>query len=62
MSTASQKYKVRELKFGSFHREIDMPVGIDTTQITAELSDGMLLICWPRTSSFAAGRSHARLA
>ncbi|GJE86324.1 Hsp20/alpha crystallin family protein [Phanerochaete sordida] len=55
-------FKTRELKFGSFHREIDVPVGIDTNQITAELSDGMLLITWPRTSTFAAGRANARAA
>ena len=23
------KYKIRELKFGSFHRELDIPAGID---------------------------------
>ncbi|EKM56684.1 uncharacterized protein PHACADRAFT_183285 [Phanerochaete carnosa HHB-10118-sp] len=59
-SVASQKFKVRELKFGSFRREIDVPVGIDTTQITAELCDGMLLISWPRASGFSMGRSNAR--
>ncbi|EKM49443.1 uncharacterized protein PHACADRAFT_131814 [Phanerochaete carnosa HHB-10118-sp] len=55
-SVASQKFKVRELKFGSFRREIDVP----TTQITAELCDGILLISWPRASDFSMGRSNAR--
>lgn len=41
-------FKMRELKFGSFHREIDIPDGIETKHINAELNNGMLLITWPR--------------
>ncbi|KIP05626.1 hypothetical protein PHLGIDRAFT_119658 [Phlebiopsis gigantea 11061_1 CR5-6] len=47
----SPNYKIRELKFGSFHREIDVPAGIETSDITAEMTDGMLYISWPRNLS-----------
>lgn len=37
------KYKTRELKFGSFHREIDIPEGIDVRR-PCLLSPGFMLI------------------
>ncbi|KAI0795522.1 hypothetical protein C8Q75DRAFT_730456 [Abortiporus biennis] len=47
-NTDNTKYKVRELYFGTFHREIPVPAGIEPHHIRAELTDGMLMCSWPR--------------
>ncbi|KAL4253384.1 small heat shock protein (HSP20) family protein [Abortiporus biennis] len=47
-NTDNTKYKVRELYFGTFHREIPVPTGIEPHHIRAELTDGMLMCSWPR--------------
>ncbi|KAI0826198.1 HSP20-like chaperone [Irpex lacteus] len=41
-------FKTKELKYGEFHREITLPEGCTTEEINAEMTDGMLLLSWPR--------------
>lgn len=54
-------YMVRELKFGTFRREITMPPGVEAREIKAELSEGMLLLSWPRYSATGATDSSQSL-
>lgn len=46
--TPQSRFRVQELKYGKFKRLIDVPVGLDATEVTASMTDGMLLITWPR--------------
>jgi len=41
-------YPVQELKYGAFRRIIDLPQGVQANQLTASMSDGMLVLSWPR--------------
>ncbi|KAI0088227.1 HSP20-like chaperone [Irpex rosettiformis] len=42
-------FKIKELKYGDFYREISLPESCTTEDINAEMTDGMLLLSWPRT-------------
>ncbi|KAI1792387.1 hypothetical protein LXA43DRAFT_972539 [Ganoderma leucocontextum] len=53
-------YPVRELKYGKFKREINLPAGVNATHVRSTLVEGMLTISWPRDpTSPAAGGSPA---
>ncbi|KAM5531377.1 hypothetical protein V8D89_014970 [Ganoderma adspersum] len=56
-------YPVRELKYGKFKREIDLPAGVNATHVRSTLVEGMLTISWPRdpTSPGAAGSPAAHV-
>ncbi|PIL33962.1 hypothetical protein GSI_03670 [Ganoderma sinense ZZ0214-1] len=41
-------YPVRELKYGKFRREIDLPADVGATHVHSVLVEGMLTISWPR--------------
>ncbi|TBU59831.1 hypothetical protein BD310DRAFT_924320 [Dichomitus squalens] len=58
-STPHPLYPVQELKYGKFRREIDLPVGVNASDIRSSLVEGMLTIQWPRNppSTVAAGSS-----
>ncbi|EJF61852.1 hypothetical protein DICSQDRAFT_15894, partial [Dichomitus squalens LYAD-421 SS1] len=47
-STPQPLYPVQELKYGKFRREIDLPVGVNASDIRSSLVEGMLTIQWPR--------------
>ncbi|KAF7327157.1 HSP20-like chaperone [Mycena kentingensis (nom. inval.)] len=46
----------RELRYGNFHRNLHLPPGVDTTQMTASLTDGLLVVSWVRPSAPAVQR------
>ncbi|GBE83596.1 hypothetical protein SCP_0506510 [Sparassis crispa] len=50
-AVAPTHYKVQELKYGKYKREIPLPSGIQAGDIQASLSDGMLMLSWPRCAS-----------
>lgn len=56
-------YPVRELKYGKFKREIDLPAGVNATHVRSMLVEGMLTISWPRdpTSPATAGSPAAHV-
>ncbi|KAJ7151454.1 hypothetical protein C8R43DRAFT_1005244 [Mycena crocata] len=39
----------QELRYGSFRRALRLPAGVDTSCISASLSDGLLTVSWPRS-------------
>jgi hypothetical protein len=41
--------RVREIRYGPFHRRIKLPEGIKASQVSAKISDGMLKVTWPRS-------------
>ncbi|RPD52475.1 HSP20-like chaperone [Lentinus tigrinus ALCF2SS1-7] len=41
-------YPVRELKYGKFRREINLPAGVNAVHVRSTLVEGMLTISWPR--------------
>ncbi|KAI0718572.1 hypothetical protein C8T65DRAFT_706755 [Cerioporus squamosus] len=41
-------YPVRELKYGKFRREINIPTGVNAVHVRSTLVEGMLTISWPR--------------
>ncbi|KAJ7603040.1 HSP20-like chaperone [Mycena polygramma] len=44
-------FPFQEIRYGMFRRRLRLPEGVDTSCITASLSDGLLTVCWPRTPS-----------
>ncbi|OJA20045.1 hypothetical protein AZE42_13913, partial [Rhizopogon vesiculosus] len=46
--SGSASYPVREIKYGKFIRTLDVPSGTMMSTISAAMSDGMLLLSWPR--------------
>ncbi|KDR74951.1 hypothetical protein GALMADRAFT_249897 [Galerina marginata CBS 339.88] len=40
---------IQELRFGTFHRSIRIPDGIQESDVNAILQDGMLTVTWPRS-------------
>ncbi|KAG1903619.1 HSP20-like chaperone [Suillus fuscotomentosus] len=55
--SASVSFPVREIKYGKFLRTLDVPSGTMMSTISAAMSDGMLLISWPRSPPGARTRS-----
>ncbi|KAG2136041.1 HSP20-like chaperone [Suillus clintonianus] len=55
--SASVNYPVREIKYGKFLRTLDVPSGTMMSTISATMSDGMLLVSWPRFPPGAISRS-----
>ncbi|KAG1888293.1 HSP20-like chaperone [Suillus subluteus] len=45
----SVNFPVREIKYGKFLRTLDVPSGTMMSTISAAMSDGMLLVSWPRS-------------
>jgi len=43
-----EKFPVQEVKYGKFRRVIPLPQGIQTKEISAFMTEGMLTITWPR--------------
>jgi HSP20 family protein len=48
-STHTRQQRVREIRYGQFHRMIKLPEGTKASQISAKISDGMLKATWPRS-------------
>jgi HSP20 family protein len=48
-STHTRQQRVREIRYGPFHRIIKLPDGTQASQISAKISDGMLKVTWPRS-------------
>jgi len=48
LSGSGARYPVQELKYGSFQRSINLPIGIQQHQMSASMSDGILILSWPR--------------
>jgi HSP20 family protein len=44
---------VREVKYGSFRREVALPQDLQIHEISATLTNGMLDMTWPRVSAHA---------
>jgi len=42
------RYPVQELKYGAFQRSINLPTGIQQHQMSASMSDGILILSWPK--------------
>ncbi|EPQ51917.1 HSP20-like chaperone [Gloeophyllum trabeum ATCC 11539] len=42
-------FPIDELKYGPFHRALPLPRGVDASQITASMNDGLLVVSWPRS-------------
>lgn len=55
--SASVTFPVREIKYGKFLRTLDVPSGTMMSTISAAMSDGMLLVSWPRFPPGATARS-----
>ncbi|KAG2073957.1 HSP20-like chaperone [Suillus decipiens] len=55
--SASVKFPVKEIKYGKFLRTLDVPSGTMMSTISAAMSDGMLLVSWPRSPPGATTRS-----
>ncbi|KAH9942058.1 hypothetical protein B0H21DRAFT_824211 [Amylocystis lapponica] len=47
-SAVTPKFKVQELKYGAFRRDIVLPAGMQVGHVRASLSEGMLTLSWPR--------------
>ncbi|KAJ7073741.1 hypothetical protein C8F01DRAFT_1360542 [Mycena amicta] len=47
----------RELRYGNFHRTVNLPRGVDTTTMTASLADGLLTVTWERPAKDQAAAS-----
>jgi HSP20 family protein len=47
-SSSGARYPIQELKYGAFQRSIDLPTGIQQNQMTASMSDGILILQWPK--------------
>ncbi|KAH7910914.1 HSP20-like chaperone [Hygrophoropsis aurantiaca] len=43
------KYPIKEIKYGKFLRKLNVPSGTMMSTISASMSEGMLVISWPRT-------------
>jgi len=44
---------IRELRFGSFRRAVQIPEGLKESEVKASLNEGMLTITWPRIPAAA---------
>jgi len=44
---SDEKYRGRELNFGIFCRQVQLPPGTQARDVRHELKDGMLLVTWP---------------
>ncbi|KAF9233913.1 HSP20-like chaperone, partial [Melanogaster broomeanus] len=42
------KYPTREIKYGKFERVLNVPKGTMMSTISALMSDGLLIVSWPR--------------
>ncbi|KAF9224778.1 hypothetical protein BS17DRAFT_795160 [Gyrodon lividus] len=42
------KYLAKEIKYGRFERVLDVPKGTMMSTISAAMSDGLLILSWPR--------------
>ncbi|KAJ7202737.1 HSP20-like chaperone, partial [Mycena rebaudengoi] len=42
-------FPFQELRYGSFARRLQLPLGANTRHTTASLSDGLLTVSWPRS-------------
>ncbi|TFK53147.1 HSP20-like chaperone [Heliocybe sulcata] len=42
-------YPVEEIKYGPFRRAVQLPRGVDGSQITASMNDGLLVVSYPRS-------------
>ncbi|KAJ6591042.1 HSP20-like chaperone [Mycena vulgaris] len=49
----AQLFPRQELRYGPFRRALHLPAGVDTSCITASLSDGLLTVSWPRSPAAA---------
>ncbi|KAJ3981599.1 HSP20-like chaperone [Lentinula detonsa] len=45
------RYVLEELRYGTFERRIQLPEGTQDADINAHMSDGMLIVTWPRQPS-----------
>jgi len=41
-------YPVQEVKYGVFRRVIELPQGVQASQMSASMCDGILVLSWPR--------------
>ncbi|KZT22326.1 HSP20-like chaperone [Neolentinus lepideus HHB14362 ss-1] len=48
-SSRTRTYPIEEIKYGPFRRVVPLPRGIDASQITASMNDGLLVVSWPRS-------------
>jgi len=55
-STVSRGTKVRELRYGQFRRAIELPRGVQASDVHTSLGLGMLTLSWPRNPP---GATHA---
>lgn len=46
-----KNYYRKEVRSGSFYREIPLPAGVEDTQVTAEFEDGMLKVICPKIAA-----------
>lgn len=53
----SVNFPLREIKYGKFLRTLDVPSGTMMSTISAAMSDGMLVVSWPRSPPGATTRS-----
>jgi len=44
----SATYPIQELKYGSFQRTINLPIGIQQHQMSVSMADGILVLSWPK--------------
>ncbi|KAI0767278.1 hypothetical protein C8Q74DRAFT_1279301 [Fomes fomentarius] len=54
-SAPATLYPTRELKYGKFRREINLPPGVNATHVRSMLAEGMLTITWPRNPAATGG-------
>ncbi|KAJ7029413.1 HSP20-like chaperone, partial [Mycena alexandri] len=48
---SNRYWPCKEIRYGSFYRRLRLPPGIEFSCITANLSDGLLTVRWPRSLS-----------
>ncbi|KAH7928333.1 hypothetical protein BV22DRAFT_1044709 [Leucogyrophana mollusca] len=47
--TGATKFPIQEIKYGKFLRKLDVPAGTMMSTISASMSEGLLVVSWPRT-------------
>lgn len=45
---SDENYLLRERRYGSYHRSVRLPVGVDGENVTAEIKDGVLTLTLPK--------------
>jgi HSP20 family protein len=55
----AEQFPIQEVKYGKFRRVIPLPQGIQTKEISAFMTEGMLTISWPRAPVTEPGRPMA---